>query len=498
MAEGPPPADPEAPSPGAARPAGLARRFALGMLSVGVGSWTLNALSIAINLALARILGPEVLGFYAFVFAINEALNSIGAFSMGLALVQCPEESEALYDTAFVISVALGAIGLLAAAVVAPFLVAYHSAQAGWFIVALGAGRILMLLTQVPMARLERGLRFGTVSIVNFVSGAVPRLLALGGALLGMGAAALLARDLLAHALMLAMALFATRRVFGGRVERGAASRLMSFARPMFLSRTLEIGLQRIDRILVGVFFGDTRLGFYNQARFLAETGQIVGAPLMQLTFNLYSRLQGEPERLARSSDMVNFFLVRVVFAGLATLLVFPDETVRLLLGAEWVESAPLLWWLAVYAGLLPVFDNMKQLLYGRGAVAANVWLRVAQLVLFVPGILAGAWLGSVAVVAATLTGITVLGVGVAAYLNRDLRGEGLLALFGRPALALAATWLGLAALARAGLLAPVPWFALPFLPPLAYALAILLLDRSRLLAEARFVREALRERRGT
>ena len=107
----------------------------------------------------------------------------------------------------------------------------------------------------------------------------------------------------------------------------------MSYSRPMFLSRTLEIVIDRVDRVTIGALLGDTATGLYSQARFVAEVGNVATRPLGQLGLNLYSRLQDQPARLARSYELVNYFLARLTLLGGSVLLVFPHETVRVLLG---------------------------------------------------------------------------------------------------------------------------------------------------------------------
>lgn len=487
--------DNEAEQPGAGAPRGLARRFFVGGLYLSFGSWVTSALNFVIGLLIARMLGPEILGFYALVFSVNEVLNVIGAFSLGLAVVQQPEESETLYDTALGISALLGGLGLLAALGMAPLLGYLHSREAAWFIVVLGLARLLALMAQVPTARLERGLRYGTVAGINAVTLNVPNLCALALAWLGAGAASLLAKDALTAVLALALPLLFARLRFHGRIDRSMAARLMSFSRPMFVARTLEIVVDRVDRLLVGSLLGDLRLGLYNQARVLAETGSVAMRPLSPLTFNLYSRLQDDPPRLSRAYGIVNYFLARIVFAGAVVLLVYPAPTIRLLLGDEWIPAAPLLRWLALYAALLPIFENMKTVLYGRGAVREVVWVRVAQLALFVPGVLAASLLGSVGAVAASLLAVTAAGALWVQRANRGTIERGMARVLVVPALCCGAVAAGFGGLAWSGFSPSLPFWALPFLPALAYGGLLLLVERGRLLSEFLYLRGLLQRR---
>ncbi|MBW2275504.1 MAG: oligosaccharide flippase family protein [Deltaproteobacteria bacterium] len=472
---------------------GLARRFLVGGLYVGFGSWTASLLNFAINLGVARLLGPEVWGFYAFVFAINEFLNIVGAFSISAALIQAPETSQRHQDTATAISALLGAVALIGAAAVASWLYGHHSPMAAWFLVILGVTRLIELVGSIPYAILERALEYRAVALIAWVSTVLPALAALALAWFGAGAWSLLTQHFLVSFMILVLAGLRSSYRFRGAVDREVAGKLMHFSRSVFVARSLEIGMERADRFAIGAAFGDLKLGLYNQARTLSESGYIAARPVTQLAFNLYSRLQDDPPRLARGFSLVNHFLVRLLFLGVATLLVYPQQTIRLLLGDDWLGAAPILGWLALYAGFFPLFENLKWLLYGRGMAARVVWLRLVQLLLFLLGIALAIALDDVHVVAMTLLWTVLLGVVLAWRMNGELLRGTLGPIFLGPCLVLAATvalfWLP----PVAERLALLPFWLLPFLPPAVYAGLTLLAERTSLLRELRLLAGLLR-----
>ena len=59
---------------------GLARRFLTGSMYLAGTSWITSLFGLVANLVMARILGPENLGFYAIVFSIHSMIGMIGAF----------------------------------------------------------------------------------------------------------------------------------------------------------------------------------------------------------------------------------------------------------------------------------------------------------------------------------------------------------------------------------------------------------------------------------
>ncbi|MEE8475602.1 MAG: oligosaccharide flippase family protein, partial [Myxococcota bacterium] len=402
----------------------LGAPYVRGTLYLGVANWVSYAINFAVTLAIARMLGPASFGLYAFVAAVNEFINIVNGLAVAPALVHSREESDSRYDTAYALSLGQGAVGLLIALAVAPILWANRSVEAAWFIVLLGIVRILKLLSDVAFAKLDRALRYGAIATIHLTTRNVPNFIGLGLAWIGYGPWSLIIRDLFFALFPFLMSHAWSGYRFRGRITRQAFRSIMSYSGPMFVARTVDAFLERFDRLVVGWLFGNTAIGLYHQARFLAETGTLAARPLNQPAFNLYSRLRDDPGRLGRSYSIVNYFLVRLMFAGAAVLLIYPEPTVLLLLGPEWIEAAPILRCLGIYAGLLPLFDNMRTLLYARGRVLTNVRLRLGQLVVFLPGVLIAGYSGSITGVALSLAGAAIVGVGLAWFYNREiLRG---------------------------------------------------------------------------
>lgn len=469
---------------------GLARRFLLGTVYLSGGTWLTYVLNFAMTIAIARLLGPKDLGIYAFVAAVNEILNLVNAFSLGHALLQAPSESDRLNDTAYGLAAALGAVSLLAALLVAPVLASYRSAEAAWFIVILGVARIPMLLSGIPIALMERSLQYGRLAVVSVITGNVPNLCALGLAWLGLGPWSLIARDVLLALLTFALARLWLPTRFRFRIQRAEARQILRFSNPMFVSRSLDVVNQRLDRLAIGSFFGDTVLGLYHQARYLSEIGSLAVRPIQQLCYNLYCRLQDQEARLGRASRLVNYFLMRASYAAAALFVAFPSETIQLLLGPAWTGSSSFLRVLGLYAAMLPLLDNLQWLLYARGRMKENIHLRLIQMVVLLPAIAVSGALGKPVGIAIALVASTAVGCAVAIWLTRSLLRGALLAILALPTAVLAATVAVCMGLRASGYLDPVPSFLLPALPPLLFAALLLLVERSTLLREIGYLGE--------
>lgn len=472
----------------------LGPRFARGAVHLVTGQWLAFALNFVLHLAIARILGPDAFGPYASAFALCELLVILGAFSLNLALVQFREESQSLYDTALALCAGLGVVGMLASLGLAAFAAQRHSVEVAWFVVVLGGARLLNLLVLVPWAKMERSFRYRALATVGVLGGGIGNVCALGLAWAGLGAWSLVFRDLLSAALNLGLIALLSGYRFRFQVEHEAARRLVRFSRRLFAAQALDTLLDRTDRVALASAFSSQVVGLYHQARYLALSGPQAARPLLQLSFNLYARTQDVPERLARAHRVVNYCLARGAAAVATVWLVFPEETVRLLLGDAWVPASPMLRWLGIYSVLLPVAMSSKQLLLARGQAMKAVQVRSAQALVFLPGVAAAAWLGSVSGVVVALTAATLVGIALANRDNAKVVDTRLRSALAVPLLACAATWLGFELLARGGVTPRLPWPIRPLLPPLAFGLVLLLAERRTLVAEIGAFLRALRE----
>ncbi len=472
---------------------GLGRRFLLASVYLGAANWVSYALNFAIMIAIARLLGPADFGLYAYVFAINEFINIIGSFSLYISLVQAREAKRELFDTALAFCAGLGAIGLLITAAIAPVLWWTHSEQAAWMLAALAVARLFRLLAQVPQAVLEREIRYGPISVISVVTGNLPNIVAIGFAWIGMGAWTLIARDVLMTTLLLAMLIGWSGYRFRGHLDRESFRHLWAMGKRLFMAGAIGVLAERVDRVAIGSFLGNAATGLYQQARMLAETGNLAMRPVSQLALNLYARLQDDPVRLSRSHSLVNTLLVRIRGVGCVALWTFPGEVIELLLGREWLGAAPLLRWFALFAAVIPFTENVRVLFYGLGKVDRNLRVAMTQAAVIVPAALIACLAGELEWVAMGTVGASFVAAFVSWFLSRDLVESDWRAIFAVPVVLGVAICAVLEWTVAREWVEAVPWAARPFVPSLLFAAGILVVERSALFEEFRYLRAQLR-----
>lgn len=404
----------------------IARGAVRGSLWLTGANYAGFIVNILTNLGVMRLLDRPEVGAYVLAFAVSEFVSLIGAFSLELAVIHFKEEGdEVLLDTAFILSLLLGAGGTLLSAflfyALAPF--SSFTLEVRIFIVILGLVKPLSFLATITSASLEREFRYRELSVGMFCAATLPGLLAFGLALAGAGGLSLVSRDVFLALFSYSAYGLATRWRCGWRWSTQASAKLFRFSTPMFFTRIFEVALQRFDRLTIGSVIGKDEVASYHNGRYLSEMGYTFAQPLSRLSFNVYSRVKGDLPRLNQAYRLVNYFIVRGSALLALVLFLLPQDIVIATFGPKWLPAVPTARLLAPYAAALPIFSNMIQLLYGRGMMRQAVIVRSVQVAVFVPGVLFAVRSGGTRMAAASLLAAMMAGIVLVAWYQRRLVG---------------------------------------------------------------------------
>lgn len=367
----------------------VGKRAAIGSIwltGVQVGTMLL---SFGADVVLARLLTPADFGAFALALSLTELFFLLSGWSFHLAVVQAKEASKELIDTGYVLSLALG--GTIVVIVVLTSLSVLrklYSPQVLHFLWIFSVLQVVTILGHYRGALLERELRYGRFSLVRFSSRAVPLLAAIFLAWLGAGAWSFVGQQVLAACIVFGGYTALSRHRLGWRLSRQAIRRLIRFGGQTFVARGLEVAFYRLGNLVIGTSAGTTQLGYFSKAFTLAEMGHRFSWPALgQVPFAAYSRLQDDTNRLSKGYELVNYFLFRLLTpVGLVFLLV-GEQVVVFLYGEKWRPAGPLLQAFALYALAMPIFENMKALLYSQDKIPGAIVARLAQLSFLVPGL---------------------------------------------------------------------------------------------------------------
>ena len=218
---------------------------------------------------------------------------------------------------------------------------------------------VIIGLNAWPRALLARDLRFTELNRIETTAAVLGTAGMITTALLDGGAYAFAAFLLVSEFVCLVGAW----RICGWRPTAPAHWRsLRPLHRPasdLLVYNVLQCALTQVDTVLVGRWFGAAAAGLYNRpTQLLALPLTHIATPLSQVLAASLSRLSPASPDFSATVRQATNLLAHLTLPIAAVCLVVPHDLVRLVLGPDWPDAAPLLRWLAVSA--TPTSDSVK------------------------------------------------------------------------------------------------------------------------------------------
>ena len=437
---------------GAGEAARHRRHLARGFNWLGAAAIVAKATDVAAILVVLLYLTQHQVGIGSLVVSFGMMIEAFDGLGTGDAIVQAREIGRRQLDGLFwyimAIALAMAGLTLLAAPLVQGF---YHAPGMAALFVAVAAKQPLVGAAVIPMALLNRELRYERIAVVNVAATFGAALTRLVVAVAGGGAWSLVAGSLAAGAFTLAGSLVARPFLpslrFLASPQSGSIRPLVRFGLRSAGAHVADQVFKNIDFLLVGWFYGATPLALYRVVFDIAmEPAMAVGTLVNRTALPIFARVAAVPGELRaallwslrRLATLVVPFMTGVGFLALPLLSLLHDSQ-----GHSYAAGAPALRVLAVAAVLRVAAQLFPPLLLATGRPGTAAWFSTATLCMLATGILA---VGSAVPAPAGLVGIA--GIWLALYLPliawgvRDLAGRWgirageLASPFRRPALA--------------------------------------------------------------
>ena len=309
-----------------------------------------------------------------------------------MATVQRLEVTHEQTSTLFWINVAVGAILATLCAALAPVLVAfYHEPRLYWVAVVSGTTFMFNGLSAQHSALLQRGMRFVTQAKIDVLSLTVGSGTGIVMALLGCRYWSLVGMAM-AISIVGAVALWVAVPWVPGPPRRRSGIRSMLHFGGLATCNSFVVFLAwNAEKLLLGRFWGADALGLYGRAF------QLVTLPVQQLNtavtgvaFPALSRIQHDAERLARSFLRGFSLLISLTIPITVTCALFAEEIVRVVLGAKWMEAAPIFRLLTPVAVVFAVANPFSWLVMSTGRIRRALAMSTATTPLVIVGIVLG------------------------------------------------------------------------------------------------------------
>lgn len=389
-------------------------RRASGALAWGVLNAAASRLgTLAIGIALARLLGPEEFGTYAVALLGLMAALSFNELGVSLAIVRWKDDPGAIAPTVATVSVASSALIAGTGVVAAPTLAAALGEPSAAPVL-----RILFLtvvvsgLVATPAALLQREFRQRTRTAIDQITIWVGALASVVLVIAGMGAMSLALGRLLGVAV--SCVLFARAAPAGFKLgwRSDQVRPLLAFGAPLAGASIVVFLVGYIDQVIAARALGSTALALYVMAVNLSNWPvSVFSAPLRSVAPATFARLQHDAPAMRSTLTGIAGLLAAVVLPICLVLAGAAEPLVRLVYGAAWATAAKPLLWLAALAGLRILFELAYDFVIVAGGSRSLMFVQVCWLAALLPALLVGSRWG-IAGLAAAQAAVAVAVVG--------------------------------------------------------------------------------------
>lgn len=321
------------------------------------------------TVVLARLLTPADFGLVAMVTAITGLGQAFADLGLSEATIQHPEISHNQVSTLFWINVAIGLALTSVSAALAPVLAwFYHEPRLKDITLLVSLTFLIGGLRVQHDALLRRQMRFKSLAIRDVASYLLAVPVATTMAWRGAGYWAIVALPLTLNSTQMVLSWLMAGWIPGLPRRDAKVRSLIAFGGNIAASYLIYSMNRSADSILIGWHWGAGPLGLYSRAyNLLMLPVRQLGAPARSVAVPTFSRVQNDPERLARYYLRTANLIMWITAPIFGFLFVAAVPVIVLTLGDRWRAAAPVFQILAIFALGQLLLESTMWLLVSRG-----------------------------------------------------------------------------------------------------------------------------------
>lgn len=335
-----------------------------GLWWLGTATLLTRVVDVATIFLVLRMLDRREVGLAALVASITMLMEAVQGLGLSQAMVQARRLTRRHLDSAASLCVLLGVLAVLLLWVMAPWLGQFYGDRRLGSLLNASAVKLLLLhLAIVPLVRLQRGLRFRAIGMIQTSASLTEAALKVVLLSCGVGVWALVLAALGRATVMLAMALTLAHWRPRWRLEGALLRPLLRFGVRTSGAQAVHQLQRSLDGFLIGRWMGLETLGIYRVAVDATMTPMDTVLSFTQrVAYPVLARAASRPVEVCKAFYRSSHDVLRLSMPWLLAEFLFADDLLRWLGGAEWGSAAPAVRWLcwaALLRGLLQVFPSL-------------------------------------------------------------------------------------------------------------------------------------------
>ncbi len=380
-----------------AAPTGLTdldRSFVRALAWSGGAKWGSQIASWASTVIVARILAPEDYGLVSMAMVFVGFVALLSEFGVGTAVIAMRDLRDEQIAQLNALAVLLGVAACVATCAAAvPLGHFFESPGLPFVLIALSVGFIVTSLSTVPVALLQRDLRFRDLALIDGFRALVMAGVTVALAMLGLGFWTLVVSSVVSSALgsALTLALRRHRLAWPDASLRSA----MRLSWHLIVNRVCWYVYSNADFAIAGRVLGQAALGSYTLAWSLTSIPiEKVTGLATSVTPAYLAAVRNELESLRRYLLNPTKAIALIAFTLLAGLAIVAPDAVGVVLGDKWAATVVPLQILAVYGCVRSLTPLLPPFLIMTGESSFLMWNSVAYAVVMPVSFYVGTYWG--------------------------------------------------------------------------------------------------------
>ena len=303
-----------------------------------------KAVNLIVQVALARILAPEVFGILAILLVVTEVADVVAQSGLGLALVQSDDDSDEAYTTAFWLSCGLAGVMYAIMFFIAPILSGFYGMpDLEVYLRVIGLVVIANAATSILRAFFQKQMNFRSLFVANTISMIAAGVIGISAALLGWGAWALIAQVLSLNTLMCIILFFKVSWKPSIYFNLDTAKALFSYGWKIGATGILNVVYTGVAELVIGKTSSAADLGLYSQGRKWPYSAvSIASNSIQNVLFPAFASLKNDMPSFSaavKRALITGTFVIAPLTVLFATVA---EPLIALLLTEKWLPCVPI------------------------------------------------------------------------------------------------------------------------------------------------------------
>ncbi|MDN3652647.1 lipopolysaccharide biosynthesis protein [Thalassotalea ponticola] len=328
-----------------------------------------QALGLVVSLTLANILGPSAYGLVAMLAIFIAIANVFVNSGFSAALIRKIDRNEADFATTFYFSLVVSLICYALLFISAPYIAEfYEQPELVELTRILALNIIVATFGIIPRTKLTVALDFKKQAKCNVISLVLGGGVALYLAVSGYGVWALVGQQLTSMLVNTCMLNIVSPWKPKVAFCKKSFKDLFGFGSKLMLSGLLDAIYNNLYGLIIGKQYSPAQLGLFNQANTLSTIpATTITSVIQKVNYPILSAIQNDQDRLEKAYLNTLQFAAVIIFPIMFGICIISDPLVALLLGEQWLGSAPLISILTMALILYPIHAINLNMLQVKG-----------------------------------------------------------------------------------------------------------------------------------